>query len=156
MRQASSPFPRTRNRRSVVTFLAGLALACLMAVPAQAGNEFDDGFEDQLGRLVATEVFHLGRFLLTGGAHYAYTYDDRHARRAHRRAHRHHRQHRHDRHHHHDHDRHHWREHEGHAHRYGDPCNEVTHERVRRNRYGEVVEYERHEVRYRDRWRERW
>jgi hypothetical protein len=42
--------------------------ALFMAAPAQAGGEFQDGFEDQLGRLAALEVFHIGHILLTGHA----------------------------------------------------------------------------------------
>jgi hypothetical protein len=42
--------------------------ALFMAAPAQAGGEFRDGFEDQLGRLAALEVFHLGHILLAGHA----------------------------------------------------------------------------------------
>jgi hypothetical protein len=47
------------------------------------------------------------------------------------------------------------RRHHGHDHRYGAPCNVETHERVRRNRHGEVVEYERHERRGHDRYARR-
>ena len=48
--------------------LQGLDEAALFAAaPARAGGEFRDGFEDQLGRLVALEVFHVGHVLLTGG-----------------------------------------------------------------------------------------
>jgi hypothetical protein len=42
--------------------------ALFAAAPAQAGGEFRDGFEDQLGRLAALEVFHMGHVLLTGHA----------------------------------------------------------------------------------------
>ena len=60
----------TNRRRIAGRSLAALALllcAGFAATPAQAGNEFRDGFEDQLGRLVAVEAFHMGRLILTGG-----------------------------------------------------------------------------------------
>ncbi len=42
--------PRVRG-----LFATSLALAGVLAAPAQAGgSEFDDGFEDQFGRMVAT------------------------------------------------------------------------------------------------------
>lgn len=117
-----------------------VALMAFTAAPASAGgNEFDDGFEDQLGRLVATEVFHLGRAVLTGGYHHAaYAYGRHHDDYGPHRGHGHYRH------------RHHWRHHH-HGYGYDEPCNVESHERVRRDRHGEVVEYERHEVRYRDR-----
>lgn len=57
---------RKPTRRPIL-LLAALACAGLLAAaPAQAGNEFRDGFEDQLGRLAAVGVFHLGTALLVG------------------------------------------------------------------------------------------
>ena len=47
--------------------LAVMLCAGYAATPAQAGNEFRDGFEDQMGRLVAVEAFQVGRFILSGG-----------------------------------------------------------------------------------------
>jgi hypothetical protein len=49
------------------TIRALLVLPCawlLAAVPAQAGNDFGDAFERQLGRLAAVEVFHVGHEVL--------------------------------------------------------------------------------------------
>jgi len=128
------------RRCEQVSFLAALALMGLLAAPAHAGSEFDDGFEDQLGRLFAYEAFSLGRWIVGSAyAHAAYgphphgyeepypgeyedDYDDG--------------------------------EYESdYVERYsrdrGEPCEYTYRERVRRNRYGEVVEYERREVRRR-------
>ena len=133
--------PQQRTRRSQrVSFLPVLALMGLLAAPAHAGSEFDDGFEDQLGRLFAYEAFSLGKWIVGSayahaaqphgygyGAPYSGAYEDH--------------------------------DHPGPAYeseyeeRYSrdgrDPCEYTYHERVRRNRYGEVVEYERREVRRR-------
>lgn len=119
-----------RARRGLLLALS-LALAGLLANPAQAGgNEFDDGFEDQLGRLVATEAFFLGKWLLAGAYHHAvhrphphppaWERSDRESRDSE------------------------WDE-------WGvpeprEPCEVEYRERVRHDRYGEVVEYERREV----------
>jgi len=46
--------------------LAG-AVALLAAGPARANNEFQNGFEDQLGRIAAYGAVNLGLQLLTGG-----------------------------------------------------------------------------------------
>ena len=70
---------REAARRPLVA-LAVLACAALFAAaPARAGGEFRDGFEDQLGRLAAFEVFHLGHVLLQGypGPVYAVHYAPR-------------------------------------------------------------------------------
>lgn len=54
----------------------GLAIACAVAVatlglvgaaPARAENDFANGFEDQLGRIVAHQAVGLGFLLLSGG-----------------------------------------------------------------------------------------
>lgn len=154
MRQELSERTRSMRRKGGIAIAAILALMAFTAAPAQAGgNEFDDGFQDQLGRLVASEVFHLGKWVLAGGPHYVHHdyrpshYEPRpHRGHGYARHYRHKRRHyRHDRGHHH-----------GHGHRYDAPCNVETHERVRRDRHGDVVEYERHEVRYRDRYARRW
>jgi hypothetical protein len=52
--------------------VTGLSLALLGAAPAQAGDEFEDGFKDELGRIAAHEAVRGGRqilasFLLGGG-----------------------------------------------------------------------------------------
>ena len=134
--------------RGGLSLLAAVALAGLLTAPAHAGgNEFDDGFQDQMGRLVATEAFLLGKWLLASAyAHHAYEPVP----------------HRHDGHRDYDrhrgHDRRHDRDwdddydddwgYEERRHR-RDPCDVEYRERVRRDRYGEVVE--RHEVRHRHR-----
>jgi hypothetical protein len=64
---------RRRNRSSrrvFASFLATVALACLGASPAKARGEFADGFEDQLGRIVAFQVARVGGLILTGGHHH--------------------------------------------------------------------------------------
>jgi hypothetical protein len=74
--------------------------ALFAAAPAQAEGEFRDGFEDQLGRLAALEVFHLGHILLAGhaapyhGVHYVpqprYYHYGHHYKRHHKHHYRHH------------------------------------------------------------------
>lgn len=66
----------------------GFAIACVVAVttlglvgaaPARAENDFANGFEDQLGRIVAHQAVSLGFLLLSGGAHHqAVRYGVRH------------------------------------------------------------------------------
>jgi hypothetical protein len=51
-------------RRSALAALAIGAALGLAASPARAGNEFKNGFEDQIGRLLAFEVFHAGHLIL--------------------------------------------------------------------------------------------
>lgn len=50
--------------------LALATFACALAVshaePARANNDFQNGFEDQLGRIVATQVFAIGAQAVTG------------------------------------------------------------------------------------------
>jgi len=61
-------------RRSIAVLAALACAGLLAAAPAQAGNEFQDGFEDQMGRLVALQVFQLGNLLIFGPpATYVYT-----------------------------------------------------------------------------------
>ena len=165
MRQAVPDTTRKTRGPRGLALLATLVLAGFAAAPAQAGgNEFDDGFQDPLGRLVASEVFHLGKWIVAGGptyvhydpepvVHYRATRRDRghgHAKH-HARGHGHYKHHRK----HHSGRRHYWRKHPGHSHDYQATCNVETHERVRRNRHGEVVEYERHERHSGDRYARR-
>lgn len=69
---------RTRRIGTAVASLkAVLGIGLLGATPARAENDFANGFEDQLGRLVAFEAFQLGRFVLGSAfavpaAHYGY------------------------------------------------------------------------------------
>jgi hypothetical protein len=44
--------------------MTGLALALLGAEPARAGDEFEDGFKDELGRIAAHEAVRGGRQIL--------------------------------------------------------------------------------------------
>jgi hypothetical protein len=54
---------RRRRRGAFTTVAAGLL--CLgLAAPASAGGEFKDGFEDQLGRLLAVHAFQVGKVAL--------------------------------------------------------------------------------------------
>jgi hypothetical protein len=79
--------------RGALAALAACAAFGLAAAPAAAGNEFKNAFEDQLGRLLAVEVFHAGHVIL-GHPPYAYAWVPRHApapRHAHWRGHRRHR-----------------------------------------------------------------
>ncbi len=45
------------------------SLGLLGAVPARANNDFANGFEDQMGRLLALEAFQIGRLVLSSGLH---------------------------------------------------------------------------------------
>lgn len=62
---------RTGGARGCRTALAGVALvsgALLFAAsPAQARNDFKNGFQDQLGRIAAFEVVRAGKYVLFGG-----------------------------------------------------------------------------------------
>lgn len=51
---------------ATASLVAVLGVFLLVATPAQAENDFANGFEDQLGRLVAVEAFQLGHLLLAG------------------------------------------------------------------------------------------
>ena len=151
-----------RSKRAPRTLAAVAAVLCLgfVAAPAQAGDELRDAFEDQMGRLLAVEAFHTGKWILSGG-HYGHRdYGVRYERRY-------------DRGHDHDHyyrdhghDRHHWkrhakkhrkwhRKHDRRHHHHGDePCNIEVHE-IKRDRWGDV-EYERYERRTRSERYARW
>lgn len=122
--------PKTRARTGLL-FTTMLALAGLLAAPAQAGGrEFDDGFQDQLGRLVATEAFFLGKWMLAsayehavhdpGPVHDDYDFEETTDRE--------------------------WDGRDRDTREYDEPCEVEYRERVVRDRYGEVVEYERREV----------
>ena len=63
-----NPTRRRAARRPLIALTVFACAALFAAAPAQAGGEFRDGFEDQLGRLAALEVFHMGHVLLTGHA----------------------------------------------------------------------------------------
>jgi hypothetical protein len=63
-----NPTRRRAARRPLIALTVLACAALFMAAPAQAGGEFRDGFEDQLGRLAALEVFHVGHILLAGHA----------------------------------------------------------------------------------------
>ena len=84
-----NPTRRWAARRPLIALAVFACAALFMAAPAQAGGEFREGFEDQLGRLAALEVFHVGHILLAG--HASPTYEVRYAPQ--------HRQHRHYKHH---------------------------------------------------------
>jgi hypothetical protein len=49
-----------------VVGLTGLTLALMGAEPARAGDEFEDGFKDELGRIAAHEAVRGGRQILAG------------------------------------------------------------------------------------------
>lgn len=85
-----NPTRRWAARRPLIALAVFACAALFMAAPAQAGGEFRDGFEDQLGRLAALEVFHVGHILLAG--HAAPYYEVRYAPQ--RRQHRHYKHHR--------------------------------------------------------------
>ncbi len=63
-----NPTRRRAARRPLIALAVFAGAALFAAAPAQAGGEFRDGFEDQLGRLAALEVFHLGHTLLASHA----------------------------------------------------------------------------------------
>jgi hypothetical protein len=63
-----NPTRRKAAHRPLIALTVFACAALFAAAPAQAGGEFRDGFEDQLGRLAALEVFHVGHVLLTGHA----------------------------------------------------------------------------------------
>jgi len=112
---------RIRGGHKLAGLAAVLGLGLVLAAPAaHARNEFANGFEDQLGRIVAVETVRLGGFLLGGAAYgppaayvaptpvyygsYRYGYDDygydydyerprRHWHKKHRHHHRKHRHH---------------------------------------------------------------
>ncbi len=57
---------------AITTALAALLLG---APAAQAGGNFERGFENELGRIAAREVVRIGKFVLTGG--HGFYYDHR-------------------------------------------------------------------------------
>jgi len=63
-----NPTRRKAARRPLIALTVFACAALFAAAPSQAAGEFRDGFEDQLGRLAALEVFHLGHVLLAGHA----------------------------------------------------------------------------------------
>lgn len=69
MRQETSHRPIRKWGIGVVAALAA-AVAVVAAGPAQARNEFENGFEDQLGRIAAVGAVNVGLAVLTGGAYY--------------------------------------------------------------------------------------
>lgn len=63
----ASPSPK-RKARGVRVALAGSALLALgLATPAQAHGSFEQGFQDEMGRLLAHEAVHAGRAILAHG-----------------------------------------------------------------------------------------
>lgn len=57
---------------AVGLFALALGAVGFSAAPASARNDFQNGFEDQMGRILAFEAFHVGQVILSGGAPYAY------------------------------------------------------------------------------------
>ncbi len=76
--------------------LAGLGFCALLvlATPAQAGDAFENGFKDELGRIAAREAVHAGKHILVSvldpGAHHRHESHGRvHPRHEHHGHHRH-------------------------------------------------------------------
>lgn len=71
----TSQISTLRSPRFAKTAVAALAVAlgaiALSAAPAQARDEFENGFEDQIGRLLAFEAYRVGSVILGGGYPYA-------------------------------------------------------------------------------------
>jgi hypothetical protein len=61
---------RIRARGIGALAVLAAAVALIAAGPAQARNEFKNGFEDQLGRIAAVGAVNLGLHVLSGGAYY--------------------------------------------------------------------------------------
>ena len=63
-------FSRARIARlgAPALLLAIAATGIFSAQPAQAKNDFANGFEDQLGRIAAYEAVSFGKFVISGGA----------------------------------------------------------------------------------------
>lgn len=59
-------------RRGLVTAAALLAAALFSAPTARAGDEFEDAFKFELGRIAAHEAVSVGRAVLVGGFPYPY------------------------------------------------------------------------------------
>jgi hypothetical protein len=69
LRSAKSGKEGRHPRRAAALF--GLAISAalgLLAAPTRAENDFRNGFEDQLGRLLAFQAFHAGHAILHGFA----------------------------------------------------------------------------------------
>jgi hypothetical protein len=60
--------PKHRNlaTRPILALAVLASVGLLTAAPAQAADEFENGFQDELGRLVAHEVVRAGATLLYG------------------------------------------------------------------------------------------
>ena len=161
MRKATGNTERTMRAPRTLAAIAALACLGFVAAPAQAGGELRDAFEDQMGRLLAVEALHTGKWILSGGyyghhgtQHYGVRPAWDHQRRHHYEP----RGHGHYRHHakrHHA-KRHHrsWNRNHHHYHYDDQPCNVETHV-IQRDRWGDV-EYERHERRTRGERHARW
>ncbi|HIJ51390.1 MAG TPA: hypothetical protein HPP54_10130 [Nitrospinae bacterium] len=48
-----------------IAAIAAFACVCFVALPAGANNDLKNGFEDQVGRLLALETFNVGRAILS-------------------------------------------------------------------------------------------
>ncbi len=68
--QSSMLHPWSLGRSAVLAFALALGAVSLPATPAQARDEFENGFEDQIGRLLAFEAYRVGRVILGGHAPY--------------------------------------------------------------------------------------
>jgi hypothetical protein len=76
----TNPTSMQRPRMFCAAALTAVAVAigsvAFTAAPAQARDEFENGFEDQIGRLLAFEAYRVGRVVLGGGVPYGpYDYD---------------------------------------------------------------------------------
>ena len=89
----------SRGWTAALALIAGMGIA-LVAAPAEAKDEFEDGFKSELGRIAAHKAVYAGRYILG-----AVIYGDPYAHADHREYERHHRY---DDDHHHDRYRHHW------------------------------------------------
>ena len=66
---------RSRSGRAAGVVAASvLSGAMLVGAPAHAGNDFTNGFEDQLGRIAAVQVVRIGQVLLGAGLHPGFAY----------------------------------------------------------------------------------
>jgi hypothetical protein len=62
---------RTLCAATLTVIAIALGSVALTASPAQARDEFQNGFEDQIGRMLAFEAYRVGRVVLGGGFPYA-------------------------------------------------------------------------------------
>ena len=78
-------FSRARIARlgAPALLLAIAATGIFSAQPAQAKNDFANGFEDQLGRIAAYQAVSFGKFVLSGGAIHSHYRPAVHHRRHH-------------------------------------------------------------------------